>query len=326
VPEVGHVPVLLNEAIDLLNPHPGGSYLDGTLGGGGHATAILERSSPDGRLLGLDLDPAALQRVAERLSPFGDRVVLAQDSFADLERVARWNGFAPCDGILLDLGLSSFQLAAPERGFAIAAPGPLDMRFNPQANIPTAGDLVNRLSADELTDLFRHFGEEPRARAIARAIVQERGRRPIATTTALAAVVERVSGPRRGRIHPATRVFQALRIAVNGELAALERALPQAIEILRIGGRLVVITFHSLEDRMVKHYFAGLASPCVCPPDFPICVCGRRPTVKLLTRHGLRPSPAEVARNPRSRSATLRAVEKIAPAPDAPAAKSGAVE
>jgi 16S rRNA (cytosine1402-N4)-methyltransferase len=306
-----HVPVLLGEAIDLLQPRDGGRYVDGTLGGGGHAEAILERSAPTGRLLGLDLDPAAIERVGRRLQRFGSRVVLVHGSFANLERVVRWEGFAPADGIILDLGLSSFQLDTGERGFSIRGEAVLDMRFDPTAKIPTARDLVARLDVEDLTDILRRYGEEPRARAIARAIVERRGRRPIETTTDLAAVIERAVG-RRGRIHPATRAFQALRVAVNRELEALDAVLPQAIELLAPGGRLAVISFHSLEDRIVKRFFVDQAATCVCPPGLPMCVCGQSPVVRIVTRHGVRPSAREVVENPRSRSATLRVVEKLA--------------
>ncbi len=306
----GHIPVLLEETLDLLQPHPGGRYVDATLGGGGHAAAILERSSPDGRLLGLDLDPAAVERTAQRLAAHADRIVLVNDSFVSLERAVRWERFAPVDGILLDLGLSSDQLAAAERGFSFRVAAPLDMRFNPTGGVASARDLLNTLPVDELADLLFRYGEEPRARAIARAIVDRRGHRPIETTDDLAALVERVA-PRHSSIHPATRTFQALRIAVNHELEALEQVLPQAIEVLGPGGRLAVITFHSLEDRIVKRYFVDQASTCVCPPGLPICICGKVATIKLLTRRGVRPSEAETASNPRSRSATLRAVEKL---------------
>lgn len=306
-----HVPVLLHETLDLLQPRPGGSYVDGTIGGGGHAEAILERSAPDGRLLGLDLDPEALDQAATRLKRFGERLTLVHESFADLERVVRWYGFAPADGILLDLGLSSFQLAHATRGFGFRAAAPLDMRFNPRQPGPTARELVNTLPLAELVDLLRRYGEEPMAKPIGRAIVQRRERRPIETTAELAEIVESVARHRRGKIHPATRTFQALRIAVNRELEALECALPQAIEVLAPRGRLVVISFHSLEDRIVKRFFVDQAATCVCPPGLPVCVCGRRPRVKILTRQGVRPTADEVARNPRSRSATLRAVERL---------------
>jgi len=262
----------------------------------------------------LDLDPEALERARERLSRFGERFVLAHDSFADLERVARWNGFAPADGILLDLGLSSFQLAHSERGFGFRATAPLDMRFNPLQTGPTARDLVNQLAMVELADLLRRYGEDPMAKRIARAIVESRRRKPIETTTELAEIVERATGHRRARTHPATRTFQALRIAVNRELEALESALPQAIQVLGPEGRLVVISFHSLEDRIVKRFFIEQAATCICPPGLPVCVCEHKPRVRVLTRRGVRATPEEVNRNPRSRSAILRAVEKL---PDA---------
>jgi 16S rRNA (cytosine1402-N4)-methyltransferase len=310
-----HVSVLLAETVDLLRPRDGGRYVDGTLGGGGHAEAILERSGPSGRLLGLDLDPEAIERVGRRLQRFGSRAVLVHESFTQLERAVRWEGFAPADGVLLDLGLSSYQLDTGERGFSIRAEAPLDMRFNPRANTPTARDLVARLGVDELTGVLRRFGEEPGAKTIARAIVERRERRPIETTADLAAVVERAVG-RRGRIHPATRTFQALRIAVNRELEALEAVLPQAIEVLGFGGRLAVISFHSLEDRIVKRFFVDQAATCVCPPGLPVCVCGRTPTIRIITRHGIKPSDRELAANPRSRSSTLRVAEKITGADD----------
>jgi 16S rRNA (cytosine1402-N4)-methyltransferase len=305
-----HVPVLLEETVDLLQPRPGGVYVDGTLGGGGHAEEILEAANPSGRLLGLDLDPEAIERVRIRLKRFQARVVLINASFAEIERVARWEGFAPADGVLLDLGLSSFQLASAERGFAIREEAPLDMRFNPRSGGRTARDLVNQASVDELTNLLRRYGEEPRAKPIARAIVDRRSRRPIETTTELAALIERAAG-RSGRVHPATRTFQALRIAVNGELEALAAALPQAVELLAPGGRLAVISFHSLEDRLVKRFFLDQAATCVCPPGLPICVCGRQPTVWIVSRRGVKPTEREVAANPRSRSAILRVVEKL---------------
>lgn len=300
-----HVPVLLQAVLDLLAVRPGGVYVDGTLGGGGHARAILALSSPDGRLLGLDRDPAALAAARERLAPFGARAVLRHGSFARLRELAE--GFAPADGVLLDLGLSSLQLADPTRGFAFAHEGPLDMRFDPGEGGPTAADLVNALSVNELTALLYRYGEEPQARRIAEAIVAAR---PLATTGELARVIERAIGPARGRIHPATRTFQALRIAVNEELQALEMALPQALEVLRPGGRLVVISFHSLEDRRVKQFMQREARDCICPPELPACACGHRAQGWIVTRRPRQPEPAEVAANPRARSARLRAFEK----------------
>ncbi len=299
-----HVPVLLQTVVSLLQVRPGGVYIDGTVGGGGHAAAILAASVPDGRLLGLDRDPAALDVARERLAPWGDRAVLRRGSFADLLRLAE--GFIPADGVLLDLGLSSLQLADPARGFSFSQDGPLDMRFDPSEG-PTAADLVNTLSVRELTDLLYRYGEEKQARRIAEAIVAAR---PIHRTAELASLIEQTVG-RRERIHPATRTFQALRIAVNRELEALEVALPQALELLRPGGRLVVISFHSLEDRIVKQFLHREARDCICPPEIPVCVCGHRAQVRVLTPKPVRPDAAEVAANPRARSARLRAAEKI---------------
>ncbi|MDW8067570.1 MAG: 16S rRNA (cytosine(1402)-N(4))-methyltransferase RsmH [Anaerolineae bacterium] len=298
-----HVPVLLQSVLSLLRVRPGGVYIDATVGGGGHAAAILAASAPDGRLLGLDRDPAALEVARERLLPYGERVTLRRGSFADLMHLAE--GFIPADGVLLDLGLSSLQLADPARGFSFSQDGPLDMRFDPQEGL-TAADLVNTLSVRELTDLLYRYGEEKQARRIAEAIVAAR---PIYRTTELAALIERTVG-RRERIHPATRTFQALRIAVNRELEALEAVLPQALDVLRPGGRLVVISFHSLEDRMVKQFLHREARDCLCPPEVPVCICGHRARVQVLTPKPVRPDAAEVAANPRARSARLRAGEK----------------
>lgn len=303
-----HVPVLLPQVLRYLQPQSGGTYIDATVGGGGHAEAILEVSSPDGRLLGLDVDPDAIARSHHRLQRFGERVVLIQVNFAGLREIAQREGFVPADGVLVDLGVSSYQLETPERGFSFLRPGPLDMRMDP--SLPrTAADMVNTLSEAELARLIRTYGEEPHARRIARAIVRER---PLYTTTELAALVVRVVPKRRQRrLHPATRTFQALRIAVNDELGALERALPQALEVLRPGGRLVVLTFHSLEDRIVKRFFRREASDCVCPPRQPVCTCGHQARVRVLTPRPVVPTAEEVAANPRSRSAKLRVVERL---------------
>lgn len=299
-----HVPVLLQQVLTYLAVRPGGLYVDGTVGGGGHAEAILTASSPDGRLLGLDRDPAALAVARQRLMPFGERSVLRHGSFADLATLAE--GFPRVDGVLLDLGLSSLQLADPERGFSFSRQGPLDMRFDPTAGGPTAADLVNALSVKELANLFYHFGEERRSRRIAEAIVAAR---PLYTTTELAQVVEEAVGS-WGPIHPATQTFQALRIAVNQELEALKQALPQAIALLSSGGRLVVISFHSLEDRIVKRFLQQEERDCICPPEVPVCICHHRAQVRVLTKRPIRPEPAEVEMNPRARSARLRAAEK----------------
>jgi len=292
--------------LTFLGVRPGGVYVDGTVGGGGHAAAVLEASAPGGRLLGLDLDPAALEVARRRLRGFGDRVVLRHGSFARLGVLA--GDFAPADGVLLDLGLSSLQLADPGRGFAFSREGPLDMRFDPTAAGPTAADLVNGLSVKELADLLYRYGEERQARRIAEAIAAAR---PLRTTAQLAGVVVAAVGHRRGRIHPATRTFQALRIAVNDELGALEAALPQAVDLLSPGGRLVVICFHSLEDRIVKRFMRQESRDCICPPEVPACVCGHRARLKVLTPRPVRPDPAEVEANPRARSARLRAAERV---------------
>jgi 16S rRNA (cytosine1402-N4)-methyltransferase len=311
----GHLPVLVNEVIEMLAPGPGSLHIDATLGGGGHTERILEAASPDGRLLGLDADPAAIARVDARLRPrFGDRLVLRQANFRDLAEVAPDAGFDAVDGCLFDLGLSSFQLADRERGFGFRAGGPLDMRFDPSRGVPAA-ELLASLDAAELTALFRRYGEEPKAPRIARAIVDARRVAPISTAEELAALVERVLPPNprvRRRTHPATRVFQALRIAVNEELEALEAGLAAALDLLRPGGRLVVLSYHSLEDRIVKRFFQAERRGCVCPPELPVCVCGRNPRLRLVTSPSLTPSATELAANPRARSARLRAAERLA--------------
>ena len=303
----GHIPVLFQAALKGLRLKPDGRYIDGTVGGGGHAAGILAALSPAGRLLGLDRDPVALEAASARLAPCGERVVLAHSSFARLSECARAHDFVPVDGVLLDLGLSSLQLADPSRGFAFTKPGPLDMRFDPQSGQPTAADLVNDLPAEELAHLLYRYGEEKAARRVAEAIVAAR---PLRTTDELAAVVARVLG-RRGRIHPATRTFQALRIAVNDELAALEAVLPQAVEILAPGGRLAVISFHSLEDRIVKRFLRRESRDCICPPEAPVCTCDHRAVLCLITRKPIRPTPDETAVNPRARSARLRVAERL---------------
>ncbi len=304
-----HIPVLYEEVLEYLAPHPGGRYIDATVGGGGHAEGILERSSPDGRLLGIDRDPAALKVAEERLARFGDRVVLIRGSFRHLGAAAEESTFTSVDGILFDLGYSSFQVEDPQRGFSFHAEGPLDMRFGPDTAV-TAADLVNTLSEEELADLIFRYGEERQARRIARAIVRHR---PIRTARELGELIERTVGRRGRRIHPATRTFQALRIAVNDELGALEEALPQAVGLLKPGGRLVVISFHSLEDRLVKRFFKQEATDCLCPPHVLVCQCGHRASLRILTKKPVTPSPEEVQRNPRARSAKLRAAERLSP-------------
>ncbi len=311
----GHLPVLANEVIEMLAPVSGSLQIDATLGGGGHTERILEAANPDGRLLGLDADPAAIARVEARLRPrFGDRLVLRQSNFRELASVATSAGFGRVNGCLFDLGLSSFQLVDRDRGFGIRAGGPLDMRFDPARGVPAA-ELLSTLDADELTALFRRYGEEPKASRIARAIVEARRVAPITTAEELAALVERVlpDNPRKPRrTHPATRVFQALRIAVNEELDALEAGLHAALDLLHPGGRLVVLSYHSLEDRIVKRFIAAERRGCVCPPEVPVCVCGRNPRLRLITRPSLTPTVDEISVNPRARSARLRAAERLA--------------
>jgi 16S rRNA (cytosine1402-N4)-methyltransferase len=310
----GHLPVMPDQVLQTLAPTPGSLQIDATVGGGGHTERILEAASPDGRLLGLDADPAAIARVAERLARFGDRLVLRRANFRELVDVAPDAGFGAVDGALFDLGLSSFQLADRERGFGFRAGGPLDMRFDTTRGVPAA-ELLATLSADELAALFRRYGEEPAAWRIAKAIVEARRTAPVETAEELAGLIERLlpDNPRnRRRTHPATRVFQALRIAVNEELDALEQGLAAAVDLLRPGGRLVVLSYHSLEDRIVKRFLQAERRGCICPPEAPVCVCGKQPRLRLVTRPSLTPTPEEIAVNPRARSARLRAAERLA--------------
>lgn len=303
----GHVPVLYSAVLTYLALNPGDHVIDGTVGGGGHAVGLLAATATDGLLLGLDRDPEAVSRVRERLAPWSHRVLIVQSSFRRLKAVAREHRFPPAGGVLLDLGVSSYQLASPVRGFSFVKDGPLDMRFDPTQG-PTAADLVNDLPTEELADLLYRFGEEKQSRRIAQAIVVAR---PLHTTRQLAEVIAQAARGRRERIHPATRSFQALRIAVNDELGALEEALPQAVELLRPGGRLAVISFHSLEDRLVKRFFRQQARDCVCPPEQPVCTCHHQPTLHVITRRPVQPDEAEIERNPRARSARLRVAEKL---------------
>lgn len=302
-----HTPVLAAEAHEALAPRPGGVYVDGTLGGGGHALATLLAAQPGGRLLGIDADPAALAAARERLLAGGAPVTsfsLHHGRFGDLAAIARANAVDAADGILLDLGVSSHQFDTPERGFSFSADGPLDMRLDPTRG-PTAAELVNTLPETTLADLIFRFGEERGSRRIARLIVERRAQAPITTTAELAAIVARAIGRGgRDKIHPATRTFQALRIAVNGELEQLEAALPQAVELLRPGGRLAVISFHSLEDRIVKLFFRAESG-------YGGSANERTPRLRILTRKPLEASEAELAVNPRARSAKLRAAERI---------------
>ena len=302
-----HQPVLYKEIIHALQPHAGGRYVDGTLGAGGHARGILEASAPDGQLLGLDVDPQALALARKTLAPYEQRTHLVQASYISLSRQLAELGWQAVDGIVLDLGVSSMQFDTPERGFSFMNDAPLDMRFSP--SMPqNAADLVNEYSESELADLIYRYGEERDSRKIARAIVRAR---PLYTTRELVAVIEAVS-PRRGdRIHPATRTFQALRIAVNEELASVEAVLPQALAGLESGGRLAVISFHSLEDRIVKDFFREQSKDLVNPPYEQIYEEERKATLKEVNRKPITPGEDEIKSNPRARSAKLRIAEKI---------------
>jgi 16S rRNA (cytosine1402-N4)-methyltransferase len=283
------------------------------VGAGGHAAALLERSAPDGRLLGLDVDPAALEIARRELARFGDRARLVRANFAVLDVVARESAFAPVDAILLDLGLSSIQLADEERGFSFTSRGPLDMRADPELLL-TAADLVNRSRETELRRIFTEYGEEPEAARIAAAIVRRRTTRPFMTADDLGRFVAGVKSRRPRGTHPATLVFQALRIAVNDEMGDLHRGLAAAMNALRPGGRLLVISFHSLEDRAVKQFIVRESRDCICPPHLPTCVCGHRAGLRPVTRRPVSPGAAETERNPRARSARLRVAEKLAAA------------
>ena len=311
-PSATHIPVLLDAVLDSLRiAHlSGGQIVDATLGLAGHSAALLA-ANPTVRLLGFDRDPQAMAIAAERLAPFGERVTFVHASYDQMVVEAPRHGFGAVDGILFDLGLSSLQLDSAERGFAFRNEAPLDMRFDPTAAIATAADLVNTLDEQDLADVLFRYGDEPASRRIARAIVRQRDSAPILTTTALAELIRQAApAPRSHKIHPATRSFQALRIVVNDELGALERTLPAAVHLLKPGGRLAVISFHSLEDRLVKQYFKHEATDCLCPPHQPICTCGHRATITLVSRKPLEATESEIAANPRSRSARLRIVEK----------------
>ncbi|MCL4528725.1 MAG: 16S rRNA (cytosine(1402)-N(4))-methyltransferase RsmH [Chloroflexi bacterium] len=301
-----HQPVLYKEIIHALQPKSPGRYIDGTIGAGGHARGVLEACAPDGCLLGFDLDPQALALARETLAPYGKRVTLVQASYDSLIEVMRGIGWDSADGILLDLGLSSMQLDTPERGFSIQHEALLDMRFNPDAGL-TAAQLVNTASEAELADMFFRYGEEPRAKRIAKMIIEAR---PLTTTTQLAEIAKRVY-PSHSRIHPATRIFQALRIAVNNELAVVENALPKAVSALHPGGRLAVISFHSLEDRIVKDFFRSASQDQINPPYEQIYEVERKAILKVINRKPITPSEEEIKANPRARSAKLRVAEKL---------------
>ena len=302
-----HIPVLFHEVLDTLNLIPGGLYVDGTVGAGGHAQGILKAISPEGKLLGLDRDPAALEIAESRLAEFGNQVVLIHSSYSRLKLHLNNLNWKTVDGILLDLGLSSMQLDNPERGFSFRKAGPLDMRFDPSQPL-SAADLINESSKDDLADLIFRYGEERYSRKIADAIIANR---PLEDTQELADIIESAIRNTPSRIHPATRTFQALRIAVNQELKALEAFLPTALDALNPGGRLAVIAFHSLEDRIVKQFFRKESKDCICPPEIPQCVCEHKKQLREINRRPIRPEDKEILENPRSRSAKLRVAEKI---------------
>jgi 16S rRNA (cytosine1402-N4)-methyltransferase len=297
---------MVQQVLDALRVTPGGRYCDATVGLGGHASHLLQHSAPDGQLVGLDRDPEAIRACRDRLEPFGNRATLYQGNFAQVVDILKQLGLVPVDGLLLDLGVSSYQLDTPRRGFSFVADGPLDMRMDPGGSITGA-----RLSPDELARVIREYGEERASKKIARAIKQAHESGELKGTADLARVVAAVvrSQPsrKRSKIHPATRSFMALRMKVNDELGCLHRFLDTFTEALRPGGRVAVISFHSLEDRAVKQRFATLAHPCTCPPDLPVCGCGKQPQVSIVTRR-----PHELSKNPRARSARLRVAERLA--------------
>ena len=317
-----HVPVMLEEVLKFLRPAPGGHYIDGTAGGGGHTEAILERTAPDGKVLGIDTDVQALARVRERLaqSVSSGRLVLAHGNFAELARIVNEAGFMSIQGILLDLGFSSHQMDNPERGFSFSVDGPLDMRLDQSQGMSVA-NLVNSASEQELADIIWRYGEETRSRQIAKRIVRERAKGAITHTAQVAWLAAAGVPFKPGAIHPATKTFQALRIAVNHELERLEAALPQMLDVLsasgrdetdgRQAGRMVIISFHSLEDRIVKEFMRREARDCICPPHVPVCVCGHKARLRLLTPKPVIPTSEEVIANPRARSAKLRAAEIV---------------
>ena len=301
-----HRPVLVAETVAQLNARQGGVYLDATVAEGGHAAAILDATSPSGRVLGIDLDSRSLDFAAQRLQTYGQRFSYLQGNYGNMVETARASGLTQVDGVLMDLGFSARQIQDP--GFGFASDEPLDMRFDPEAHL-TADHIVNTYSERELAQLIFQYGEEPRARAIARKLV--RGR-PVASAAELARLVATTAGPgRRHRLHPATRTFQALRMVVNSELSNLEMGLAAAIQLLAPEARLVVISYHSLEDRVVKTFMARERATCICPPEVPVCVCGHQPTLRQINRRVIKPSEQEVQSNPRSRSARMRVAQRL---------------
>ena len=304
-----HQPALLREAVEQLAVRPGGVYVDATVGEGGHAASVLQASAPSGVVAGIDRDPRSLARAENRLAEFGERFIGIRGNYADAVFLVQGRGIDRVDGFLLDLGFSSRQVDAPGYGLSFQRDEPLDMRYDPEGQSLTAADIVNNYSEEELARLLAEYGEEPRARALARAMVRAR---PVTQTGELASLVGRIVPARRNRrVNPATRVFQALRIAVNDELAHLGRGLSAALQLLDAGGRLVVISYHSLEDRLVKNTLAQESARCICPPELPVCQCSHQPTLRLINRRIIRPTAEETEANPRSRSARMRVAERI---------------
>lgn len=303
-----HYSVMLQVVMNALQPRPGNTYVDGTLGAGGHTESILSASSPDGKVIAFEIDPQAIQIATERLKSFSDRLKIIHDSYSSLSSYLDKD--KPVDGILLDLGVSSMQIDNPERGFSFQKEGPLDMRFNPDQSI-SAYQIINDYPEEELARILYIYGEERKSRQIAAKICSIRKNKPIQTTTELAAIIADAIKQPRQKIHPATKSFQAIRIAVNGELDAIEKVLPMAVSYLKPGGRLAVISFHSLEDRIIKHFFQSESRNCICPPNQPICTCKHTASIKIITQHPQIANTAEIETNIRSRSAKLRVAEKI---------------
>ncbi len=309
--EFSHRSVLLDECIEGLNIKPDGIYIDGTAGGAGHSSEIAKRLT-GGRLIAIDQDETAVKVASERLSVYGERATVVRSNFHEIANVCESLGVESIDGLLLDLGVSSYQLDTAERGFSYMADAPLDMRMDSRAQI-SAYDVVNGYSEQKLKSILYEYGEERYSPAIVSAIIRERQKKPIESTLELANIIKYAIPPqaREGGHHPAKRSFQAIRIEVNGELDVIEPAIKDAARLLRSGGRIAIITFHSLEDRIVKRAFASLAEGCTCPKNFPVCICGNKPTVKLVNKKPILPSKTELEENPRSRSAKLRIAEKL---------------
>lgn len=310
--EFKHVSVLLKETVTMLSPQKGSLFVDCTMGGAGHSRYLLEQSAPKGRLIAIDQDGEACAEGKKRLAEFGGRVEIVQQNFSKLKDILAERNISGVDGIMMDLGVSSYQLDNKDRGFSYMQDAALDMRMNSQSG-KTAADILNTYSEDELNNIFWLYGEEKWARRIAKFIVAERAQSPIETTGQLVAIIKKAvpAGARQEDQHPAKRCFQALRIAVNDELGVLEKVLPDAVACLNPGGRLCVISFHSLEDRIVKNIFRELAKGCTCPPQLPVCVCGKKPQIKIISKKPILPSEEEIEENPRARSAKLRVAEKV---------------